>query len=92
MWLVLGEFCTGKAVRGGEQGEFCTGHAARGGEQGEFCTEVTRRGSCWANSVVLWRGPRASWRAMAAPWRFSRALRPGSPDPPVPSTLVGPGR
>ena len=80
---VLGEFCAARAASAGVRGEFCTARAASAGVLGEFCPEGARRGSCWANNVVLWCSPCASWRAMAAPWRCSRALRPGSPAPGV---------
>ena len=87
-----GEFCTAHAVRRGVQGEFCTAHAARAGVRGEFCTGGARCGCSWASCVVLLRSPCASWRAMAVPRRHPRALRPGPPDPPAPSTPVGLGR
>ena len=37
-FAVLGEFCTGLALRWGLLGEFCTGLALRSGLLGEFCT------------------------------------------------------
>ena len=86
-----GEFCTAHAVRRVVQGEFCTAHAARAGVPGELCTEGARCGCSWASCVVLLRSTCASWRAMAAPWRCSRASWPRPPDPPAPSTPVGPG-
>ena len=75
----------------GERGEFCTAHAARAGVPGELCTEGARCGCSWASCVVLLRSTCASWRAMAAPWRCSRASWPRPPDPPAPSTPMGPG-
>ena len=59
---MLGEFCTGHAVRGGVLGEFCTGYAVRVGVLGEFCTESgAALGSCC--------------RAFAAHGHCGRALR-----------------
>ena len=44
-FAVLGEFCTGLALRRGLLGEFCTGLALRSGLLGEFCTgECALRG------------------------------------------------
>ena len=58
-FVVLGEFCTGLALRRGLLGEFCTGLALRRGLLGEFCTgcgfEVGVAGR------VLYRGVCAAW-------------------------------
>jgi len=47
---VLGEFCTGLALRSGLLGEFCAGLALRWGMLGEFCTVGVRcvAGGWWS--------------------------------------------
>ena len=45
-FAVLGEFCTGLALRWGLLGEFCTGVALRWGLPGEFCTGLALHAVC----------------------------------------------
>ena len=45
-FAVLGEFCTGLALRWGLPGEFCTGVALRWGLPGEFCTGLALHAVC----------------------------------------------
>ena len=72
-FAVLGEFCTGLALRRGLLGEFCTGLALRSGLLGEFCTgECALRGSSpveWCNRFVSFGvGYALSWSGGSSCW------------------------